>query len=332
MTELAIHLSKFLREHLRREQHASEHTVYTYSRCFVYLTTFAGAKLGVQPCQLRIEQLTTQVILDFLDNLEKERGNSIRTRNLRLAAIKSFYRYLQFRVPECLDLCLQVHAMPWKRCEQKLIHYLDRDEVAALLDAPDSRTFAGARDRAMLDLAYTAGLRVSELVGLRWKDIARDLQTVRVMGKGRRERTLPLWRHTRSVLRHWLVHRPDTSVDHFFLNARGTGMSRHGFAHRLKLHAEKARRKMPSMVDKRISPHVLRHSCAIHTLEATGDIRKVSLWLGHASFQTTELYLRTDPLAKLEILDSRVPPSIKRGKFKDVPDELLAMLNKIGRE
>ena len=109
-------------------------------------------------------------------------------------------------------------------------------------------------------------------------------------------------------------------------------MSRHGFAHRLKLHAEKARRKMPSMVDKRISPHVLRHSCAIHTLEATGDIRKVSLWLGHASFQTTELYLRTDPLAKLEILDSRVPPSIKRGKFKDVPDELLAMLNKIGRE
>ena len=332
MTELAIHLGKFLREHLRRERHASEHTIYTYSRCFLYLTTFAAAKLGVQPCQLKIEQLTTQLILDFLDNLEKKRGNSIRTRNLRLAAIKSFYRYLQYCAPECLDLCLQVHAIPWKRCEQKLVHYLDRDEMETLLNAPDPWTVAGARDRAMLHLAYTAGLRVSELVGLRCEDIARDLRTIHVMGKGRRERTLPLWRTTRSLLRQWLVHRTDSSVDHFFLNARGTGMSRHGFAHRLKLHAEKARRKMPSMVDKRISPHVLRHSCAIHTLEVTGDIRKVSLWLGHSSLQTTEIYLRTDPIAKLEVLGSWVPPGIKRGKFKKVPDELLAMLNDIGRK
>ena len=332
MTELATHLGKFLREHLRRERCASEHTVYTYSRCFLYLTTFAGSRLRVQPCQLRIEQLTTQLILDFLDNLEKERGNSIHTRNLRLAAIKSFYRYLQYRVPQCLDLCLQVHAIPWKRCEQKRVHYLDREEIEALLNAPEPRTLAGARDRAMLHLAYNAGLRVSELVGLRCQDASRDLKTIHVIGKGRGERTLPLWRQTRTVLRNWLVHRPDSSVDNFFLNARGTGMSRHGFAHRLKLHAETARRKVPSMADKRISPHVLRHSCAIHTLEATGDIRKVSLWLGHTSLQTTELYLRADPLAKLEVLESRVPPSIKKGKFHTPPDELLAMLNGIGRE
>ena len=157
-----------------------------------------------------------------------------------------------------------------------MVESLNRDEVWVLLDAPDPTTAAGVRDRAMLHLTYAAGLRVSELIGLMYTDLARPhLDTVRVTGKGRRERVLPLWKETRAALRDWLCVRPDTGQDHLFLNARGKAMTRHGFAHRLELHATTARQRMPSMTGKRIFPHLLRHSCAAHTLEATGDIRKV---------------------------------------------------------
>ena len=221
------------------------------------------------------------LILDFLDSLERERHNTIGTRNLRLAAFKSFFRYLEFRAPVCLDLARQVHAIPMKRRDEAMVESLNRDELRILLDAPDLTTASGVRDRAMLHLTYAAGLRVSELVGLMCEDFARPhLDTVRVTGKGRRERILPLWQETRSALRDWLSVRPDTGHDHLFLNSRGKAMTRHGFAHRLGLHAATARKRMPSMVSKRIFPHLLRHSCAAHTLEATGDIRKVSLWLG----------------------------------------------------
>ena len=216
------------------------------------------------------------LILDFLDSLEQVRGNAIRTRNLRLVAFKSFFRYLEHRAPACLDLARQVHAIPSKRFDEALVDYLDRDELRALLDAPDPTTTAGVRDRAMLHLTYAAGLRVSELTGLACKDLAQPhLNTVHVMGKGRRERVLPLWRETRSVLRDWLAIRPSGGGDRLFLNARGMALSRHGFAHRLALHVATARQKMPSMVGKRISPHALRHYIECMTMsgnQATGTI------------------------------------------------------------
>ena len=147
------------------------------------------------------------------------------------------------------------------------------------------------------------------------------------MGKGSRERTQPLWKETQIVLGDWLAVRPDATADYLFLNARGKGMSRHGFARRLDLHVDVARSRVPSLAGKRVSPHVLRHSCAIHTLEATkGDIRKVSLWLGHASLQTTEIYLRTDPIIKLEMLSDMAPPNVRRGKFGNASDALMVML------
>ena len=230
--------------------------------------------------------------------------------------------------PACLDLARQIHAIPMKRGDEAMVESLNRDEVRILLDAPDPTTAAGVRDRAMLHLTYAAGLRVSELIGLMYTDLARPhLDTVRVTGKGRRERVLPLWQETRSALRDWLRVRPDTGQDHLFLNARGKAMTRHGFAHRLELHATTARQQMPSMTGKRIFPHLLRHSCAVHTLEATGDIRKVSLWLGHASIQSTEIYLRSDPIGKLDVLAARLPPAIRKGSFKEAPDRLLAILN-----
>ena len=184
----------------------------------------------------------------------------------------------------------------------------------------------------MLHLTYAAGLRVSELIGLKCRDLRDNQQTVHVVGKGRRERMLPLWKTTQTTLNEWLAVRPDGTTDYLFLNARGLPMTRHGFAHRLALHVTTARRNAPSLERKRVSPHVIRHSCAIHTLEATQDIRKVSLWLGHASLQTTEIYLRTDAIEKLGILSVNVPPQVKRGKFNRSPDQLMAMLGDVKRQ
>ena len=245
-----------------RDRNASRHTVQSYADSFQILVCFAAERLAVRPCRIQIEQLTAPLILDFLDSLERERNNTIGTRNVRLAAFKSFFRYLEFRAPACLDLARQVHAIPMKRRDEAMVESLNRDELRVLLDAPDPTTAAGVRDRAMLHLTYAAGLRVSELVGLMCEDLARPhLDTERVTGKGRRERVLPLWQETRSALRDWLSVRPDTGHDHLFLNARGDAMTRHGFAHRLGLHAATARKRMPSMV--RI-PVIEREARVVH--------------------------------------------------------------------
>ena len=327
MTDLAPHLSAFLRQHLPRVCNASRHTVASYADSFMLLVRFAAGRLDIRPSEIAVEHLTPDLILDFLDHLEEQRRNSVGTRNVRLAAIKSFFRYLEYRVAACLEQARQVHAIPLKRREEPLVNHLDRDEVQALLDAPDPGTPTGLRDRAMLHLAYAAGLRVSELIGVRIGDLAQPhFDTLRVFGKGRRERELPLWKETRSVIRDWLATRPQVRDNFLFLNARGVAISRHGFAHRLALHVTAAARKVPSLASKRITPHTLRHACALHTLEATGDIRKVSLWLGHASLRSTEIYLRSDPIGKLQILADRLPPSIRRGSFPNVPDRLISIL------
>ena len=327
MAELAPPLAMFLREYLPRDRGTSRHTVESYALCFKLLVVFAAHKHAIRPCKLEIGHLDIATLLEFLEHLERDRGNAVRTRNARLAAIKAFFRFLEFRRPGYLDLAAQVREIPTKKGEVPLIGSLDRAETRALLDAPDPDTVAGTRDRAMLCLTYNAGLRVSELVGLALDDLKRPaLDEVHIIGKGRRERILPLWKETRRALRDWLAVRPESADRHLFLNAMGTGMSRRGFAKRLVLHAQTAAHSVPSIAGKTISPHLLRHACALHTLEATGDVRKVSLWLGHSSVQTTEMYLQADPTDKLDTLDRWRPPSLKKGRFKGVQDELLAML------
>jgi len=171
MTELAPRLAVFLRDYLPRQRGASRHTVESYATCYRLLAVFAAERHGVRPCRLAIEQFDIETILDFLDHLESQRGNGVRTRNARLAAIKSFFRFLEYREPGCLDLAGRVRAIPLKKGDATLIGYLDRKEMQALLDAPDPHTVAGVRDRAMVRLAYNAGLRVSELVGLGLGDL-----------------------------------------------------------------------------------------------------------------------------------------------------------------
>lgn len=327
MTALAPPLAAFLREYLPRERGASPHTCEAYAYSFQLLVTFAARRLGTQPSRLEIEQLDVPMILAFLEYVEQERGNSARSRNARLAAIKSFFRFLEYRLPACLDQALRVHATPMKKFDRGLVATLTRAEIQALLDAPDPRTLSGTRDRAMLHIAFAAGLRVSELVGLSVDQFdARAPASIHVMGKGRRERVLPLWRETTTVIRAWLAVRPQGLDTALFLNGAGRVMTRSGFEYILAKHAEKAATAQRSILGKKVSPHVLRHSCAMHMLQATHDIRKVALWLGHASLQSTEAYLRADPSEKLEALSVAAAPDLKPGRFRP-PDKLLAMLN-----
>ena len=332
MTALAPHLSTFLREHLPKERRASQHTCEAYAQSFQLLLSFAASRLETTPSKIEIERLDAPLILAFLEHLEKKRGNSARTRNARLAAINSFFRFLEYRVPSCLDQARRIHAIPMKKTDQALVDYLVRDELQALLDAPDTSTVSGIRDRAMLHLAFAAGMRVSELVGLRLDQIDRQGQsTVHIIGKGRRERVLPLWKETAAAVKAWLKVRPASTALELFLNARGQAMTRSGFEYILAKHVTTAARAAPSIASKRVSPHVLRHTCAMHTLQATRDVRKVSLWLGHASLQSTEVYLRADPTEKLEALAAMTPPTLKPGRFR-APDKLLAMLSTAGRK
>ena len=248
MAELAPPLAMFLREYLPRDRGTSRHTVESYALCFKLLVVFAADKHAIRPCTLEIGHLDIATLLEFLEHLERDRGNGVRTRNARLAAIKAFFRFLEFRRPGYLDLAAQVREIPAKKGEVPLIGSLDRAETRALLDAPDPGTVAGTRDRAMLCLTYNAGLRVSELVGLALDDLKMPaLDEVHIIGKGRRERILPLWKETRRVLRDWLALRPKSADRHLFLNAMGTGMTRRGFAKRLSLHAQTAAHSVPSI-------------------------------------------------------------------------------------
>lgn len=327
MTNLAFQLSSFLQEYLPNERRVSQHTIDAYAYTFQLLTTFASAVLKTQPSKLTIKNLDAKLIVNFLNHLETTRGNSPRTRNARIAAIKAFFRFLEYRLVECLDQSRRIHSIPMKKTDYRLIDYLNKLEMQALLNAPDLQTYSGIRDSAMLNLCFAAGLRVSELVGLTLKQLVfQPSATVHVIGKGRRERILPLWKETTTVLRAWLAIRPDKAeVPELFLNAQGNCITRSGFKYILSKHVKTASLKQLTLQAKRVSPHSLRHSCAMHTLKATQDIRKVSLWLGHADLKSTEIYLRADPDEKLETLLATTPPSLKRGKFKP-PDKLIQML------
>lgn len=311
-----------------RDRSFSPYTIDSYFGSLLLFAVYAAGRLGVQPSALLLKQISADLVLDFPDHLETERGNSVRTRNARLTALKSSLRYLEYREPACHELSRRVHAIPEKCGEVTLPHWLDRDEIQAVVDAPDIGTASGARDRAMLHLAYSAALRVSELTSLTTYSLSHPhLNTVKVMGKGRRERVLPLWKETRTALRCWLDIRPEVHVNHLFPSARRKPMSRHGFAHRFDLHAAAAKAAVPSIGDKRITPHVLRRSCAMHTLEATRwNVYYVSLWLGHESMASTELYLRGNTAEELKMFDANVPPTIRKGAFKGAQDKLLRVL------
>jgi site-specific recombinase XerD len=326
MTLLAPYLAQFLREYLPRERACSPHTSDAYAYAFQLFLCFAAERYAVTPSALALAQLDAPLVLAFLEHVETARGNSPTTRNARLAAFKSFAHFVEYRVPAALEQARRILAIPAKKTDQALVAYLDRNELQALLDAPDPKTHSGTRDRAMLHLGFAAGLRVSELVGLRLDELTTQPQpSIRIRGKGRRQRVLPLWKETAKALRAWLMVRGAVPAPELFLNARGGPLTRAGFETILAKHVDTATAVCASLSTKRVSPHVLRHTCAMHMLHATRDVRKVALWLGHASIKSTEVYLRGDPTEKLAALQAGHAPSLRPGRFRPA-DKVLAML------
>ncbi len=326
MILIAPHITAFLQQRLPVERHASGNTCDSYAYAFKLLFEYASHHLKTAPSDLYMEQLDAALIMKFLNHLEVARHNGISSRNVRLAAIKSFMRYLEHRVPAALDQIHRILAIPTKKTVSRLVKHLDAEELQAILNSPDPTHRHGIRDRAMLHLCFAGGLRVSELIGLRMDDLKLQSQaSVLIHGKGRKQRGLPLWKETASALRVWLSLRGAVMVPELFVNARGDPMTRSGFEYILRSHVRAAQKQCPSLAAKRVSPHVLRHTCAMTILQATKDLRKVSLWLGHSSIQTTEMYVRADPSVKLEALESIVAPKLRSGRFK-ATDKLIASL------
>lgn len=326
MTALAPHLTAFFGERLTLERRVSVHTCDSYAYAFRLLLDYANMRLKTAPSRLEFEQIDAPLVVAFLDHLETARSNCASSRNVRLAAVKSFMHFMEYRLPPALEQIRRIQAIPMKRTDTRLVRHLSSQEIQALLNAPEPVNRTGIRDRAMLHLCYAAGLRVSELVGLRLDDVTLHPQpSIVVHGKGRRERCLPLWKTTTLALRAWLAVRGVVPVPELFVNTRGEAMSRSGFEYILEKYVRLARQQCPSLAAKRVSPHVLRHSCALTVLEATKDIRKVSLWLGHASIQTTEMYTRADPSIRLEALEATSAPCLRSGRFR-ATDKLIASL------
>ena len=327
MTPIAPHITAFLRQRLPVERAASPHTCDTYAYAFRLLFEFASRKRGVPPSALHLEHLDAALVLEFLAHLQTARGNGSRTRNARLTAIKSFMHFVEHRVPGALEQVTRILAIPVKKTDRRLVDHLTAEQCQRILEVPDPTTRTGIRDRTMLHVSVAGGLRVSELVGVRLDDVtfASRYVDLHVRGKGRKERILTLWKTVADSVRAWLAVRGQARVPELFLSARGTEMTRAGFEYLLRKHAATARAQCPSLQGKRISPHVLRHTCALNILQATGDIRKVALWLGHESIQTTEDYLRVDVTQRIGVLTSVTPPQLRPGKFRP-PDALIASL------
>lgn len=326
MTPIAPHLTAFFQQHLPIDRRTSGHTCDSYAYAFKLLLNYASDRLKIAPSQLALEQIDAPLVLNFLQHLETVRANGPSSRNSRLAAIKSFMHFIEYRVPSAIEQTRRILAIPAKKAETRLVRHLAGDEMQSILDAPDPATWDGLRDRAMLHLCFAGGLRVSELIGLRLDDLTlHPHPSVLIHGKGRRERCLPLWKTTTTALRAWVAVRGTVRVPELFVNARGEPLTRSGFEYILHQHARTAAKRCPSLSTKRVSPHVLRHTCALSVLQATKDLRRVSLWLGHAHMQTTEMYTRADPSVKLEALEAMMAPTLRSGRFK-ATDTLIASL------
>jgi integrase/recombinase XerD len=327
MSALAPTLQAWFTDRLIAQRNASPHTIAAYRDTLRLLLDYAEQRLGHQPCQLDIAELDAPLIAGFLDHLERQRHNSIRTRNLRLAAIRSLFRYAQHRHPEHAEDIQRVLAIPAKRADRAIVTFLDEGEIQALLDAPDRRTWTGRRDHALLLVAIQTGLRASELTGLRCGDV--QLTTgphVRCVGKGRRNRITPLTPTTTAVLEVWLAERAGNPDDPVFPTARGGRLSRDGLDHRLTKYIDIAAQRCPTLQEKHVTPHTLRHTAAMRLLHAGVDTTVIALWLGHERVETTQIYLHADLALKERAIARTTPPDTVPGRYKP-PDTLLAFLD-----
>lgn len=323
-------LQRFFVEHLGRQRAVSPCTVAAYRDTFRLLLSFAEAKIGKAPTALALVDLDVRLILSFLDHLEKERRNGVRSRNARLAALRSFLKYAAHHDLTALPVIEQALAIPMKRFDRRVLGFLSRQEIQTILEAPDPRTWAGQRDRALFSLMYNTGARVSEVIGLRVGDVVIDgSAAVHLHGKGRKERSVPLWRPTARLIRGWKRRLDDAGNDNCLFPNRGGGrMARSNVTQRLELAVSAAAQHHPQLAHRSISPHTIRHTTAMHLLQSGVDITVIALWLGHESPATTHMYLEADLSMKERTLNRLQPLGTSLGRYRP-PDQLMQFLQSL---
>lgn len=325
MTALAPIMEGFFTTRLA-QQRVSPHTVSSYRDCMRLLVAFAQARTATPPERLDLGDLDAEAIGAFLDHLESARHNSVDTRNLRLTAIHSLFRYAQLRCPEHAALIARVLAIPTKRADTTVVSYLTRTETDAVLAAPDRAGELGRRDHALILVGVQTGLRVSELTGLTGADVTFGTSAhVHTIGKGRRERHTPLTADTARLLRSWFDHRRVAPADAVFATRDGGRLSTDAVENLVARHVATAARRCPTLVDKHVTPHTLRHTCAMNLLHAGLDLATIALWLGHSSTKSTEIYLHADITLKEKALARVAPTRTARRRYRP-PDRLLAFL------
>jgi integrase/recombinase XerD len=319
----------YFTDHLMGRKGVSPCTIGSYRDTFRLLVSFVAKESGRPPARLETTDLDAPMILAFLGNLERERGNSPRTRNCRLAAIHSFFSFVALHEPSLGGIVQRVLAIQGKRFGKRMVEYLTRPEMNALLDTPSAVTWSGQRDRMLLLVALECGLRVSELTGLRCQDFVRGSGAhITCAGKGRKSRRVPLRPQTEKAMLRWLRVRGDQPQDILFPNVHGGRLSRDGVQYILDKHVGKARQACPSLAGKRVSPHVLRHSTAMRLLESGVDCSVIALWLGHESLETTHAYLHASLEMKEMVLAKTQPPDCRQARYRP-PDALLSFLDSL---
>ena len=320
-------LQRFFVEHLSQHRAVSPQTVAAYRDTFRLLLGFTEKKLNKVPSAISLTDLNAKLLLEFLDHLEKDRGNGVRSRNARLAALRTFLKYASHYDLEALEIIEQALAIPMKRFERKMVGFLTRPEIDAILNEPDRTTWFGQRDRTFFSVMYNTGARVSELIGLRCRDVAlEDQPAVLLRGKGRKERSLPLWRPTAAIIRGWRRRlNPVSQESYLFPNRTGGKMTRSNVTQRLKLAVAGAIEKYPDLSGRSISPHTIRHTTAMHLLQSGVDITVIALWLGHEDTTTTHMYVEADLSMKEQALQKLQPREATIGRYRP-PDKLLRFL------
>lgn len=322
-----ILLQRFFVEYLGNQRAVSSRTTAAYRDTIRLLLDFAEATIGKAPTRLTFADLNAQLILSFLDHLEKERSNGVRTRKARLAALRSFFKYAAHHDLTALPVIEQVLAIPMKRFGRPVLGFLSREEMQAILDAPDGRTWAGERDRALFSLMYNTGARVSEAIGLRVGEVAVDGSAVaHLHGKGRKDRSVPLWRTTAKLIRNWKRRLDRAGEENFLFPSRGGGcMARSNVTQRLELAVSAAAEHHPQLARRSVSPHTIRHTTAMHLLQSGVDISVIALWLGHESPATTHMYLQADLAMKERTLNRLQPMTASQSRYRP-PDQLMQFL------
>ncbi len=320
------HLQTFFAEHLCHHRRVSAQTLASMRDTFRLLLQFLRKTTGTEPSALQVADLDAPVVLAFLDYLEQQRGNSVRSRNIRLSAIRSFFRWVALREPQAVAIVSRVLAIPVKREDKKLIGYLTREEMEALIAAPDRRHWIGRRDHALLLTLYNSGARVSEITSLERDQVCFASKTyLQLRGKGRKERAVPLWSHTASTLKAWFAELADSNTNIAFPSRRGRALSRQSVTYLMQQAAQRAAVNCPSLATRKLSPHLIRHGTAMHLLQAGVDVAVIALWLGHEHVDTTHVYLQTDLKIKEQALQKLDPIKERATRFK-ADDPLLEFL------